>query len=89
MAQDQTNIILRKLEREKRARKEAEQLLEEKSLELFHSYQELEKTNEGHQSRLQILNKFSIAITQIETIDELGWYVAREVVGQLGFSDCV
>ncbi len=89
MLKAETEALARKLNREKRARKEAEQLLEAKSLELFRINKQLEKTNEGHQSRLQILNKFAIAITKIETIEELGWYVAREVVGQLGFTDCV
>ena len=83
------NIDKLRYEREKQARQEAEKLLEEKSLELYRLNENLSKTNEGHQNRLRILNEFAIAVTEIKTIDQLGWYVAREVVGKLGFIDCV
>ncbi len=83
------NIDKLRYEREKQARKEAERLLEAKSLELYKLNESLSRSNEGHQQRLHILNEFAIAVTELKTIDELGWYVAKEVVGKLGFTDCV
>lgn len=41
------------------------------------------------QQRLQILNKFAQNLIQLSTRSELIWYVVEEVVGQLGFIDCV
>ena len=38
---------------------------------------------------LRILYEFSASLIQIQDIDELLWHVARKVVGQLGFEDCV
>ncbi|MEO1715142.1 MAG: PAS domain S-box protein, partial [Bacteroidota bacterium] len=40
-------ILKRKIERERRARKQAEAILEQKALELFHANQELQTLNEG------------------------------------------
>ncbi|MEM1245814.1 MAG: hybrid sensor histidine kinase/response regulator, partial [Acidobacteriota bacterium] len=45
--------IKRRLEREKAARREAEQLLEEKSRELYHVNEELKATLEGLEVRIQ------------------------------------
>ncbi|RKE02134.1 ATP-binding protein [Marinifilum flexuosum] len=41
----ETDLLIRKIEREKQARKQAEKLLEEKSLELYESNQKLKKLN--------------------------------------------
>ncbi len=38
---------------------------------------------------LRILYEFSASLIQISDLDDLLWHVAREVVGQLGFEDCV
>lgn len=38
---------------------------------------------------LKVLNEFAISLMTIPTVDELLWHVAREVVGKLGFVDCV
>ncbi len=40
-------------------------------------------------TRLKILNDFAIKLISILTEKELAWYSAREVVGKLGFDDCV
>jgi PAS domain S-box-containing protein len=45
MNQDKVDILERALERQKKARKQAEKILEEKSLALFHASQELNKAN--------------------------------------------
>lgn len=45
MSQEKVDILERALERQKKARKQAEKILEEKSLELFHASQELNKAN--------------------------------------------
>lgn len=45
MDQDKVEILERALERQKKARKEAENILEEKSLALFHASEELNKAN--------------------------------------------
>ncbi len=82
-------ILKRKLAREQRARHEAEALLEEKSAALYEAKKTLEASNAGKEQYLQILADFALAITEIETVDQLVWYVARKVVGRLGFSDCV
>ncbi|MBO6504459.1 MAG: response regulator [Kordiimonadaceae bacterium] len=85
----EAELLKRKLAREQRARHEAEVLLEEKSAALYEAKQSLEASNAGKEQYLQILADFALAITEIETVDELAWYVARKVVGRLGFSDCV
>lgn len=41
-----------------------------------------------HQA-LRVLNAFAIDLMKIPSKAELAWYVAREVVAQLGFADCV
>ena len=38
---------------------------------------------------LKIINDFAVELIAIPTKGELAWYVAREVVGNLGFIDCV
>lgn len=38
---------------------------------------------------LRILNKFAVSLIEISSLDDLYWFVAKEVVGQLGFVDCV
>ncbi len=40
-------------------------------------------------SRLKVLNRFAIDLIAIPSEFDLFWYVAREVVGKLGFVDCV
>lgn len=82
-------LLERKLAREQRARHEAEVLLEEKSAALYEAKQSLEASNAGKEQYLQILADFALALTQIDSVDQLAWYVARKVVGRLGFSDCV
>ncbi len=82
-------ILERKLARELRARHEAEVILEEKSAALYQAKKNLEASNAGKGLYLQVLADFALAITQIESVEELAWYVARKVVGRLGFADCV
>lgn len=82
-------LLKRKLNREQLARREAESLLEEKSAALYQAKKHLEDANAGKAQYLQVLADFALAITQIHSVDELAWYVARKVVGRLGFSDCV
>ena len=49
----------------------------------------------GKQATLQlekhyaILNKFARALCSISDEEQLAWYVAQEVVGRMGFADCV
>jgi PAS domain S-box-containing protein len=38
---------------------------------------------------LRVLNSFAVSLIQITNADDLAWYVAKEVVGRLGFVDCV
>lgn len=38
---------------------------------------------------LKVINSFALRLISIPTRQELVWYVAREVVGRLGFDDCV
>ncbi|WP_395006288.1 EAL domain-containing protein [Undibacterium sp.] len=40
-------------------------------------------------SSLNILSEFAIALLRLRTRDEVLWYTANEVVGQMGFEDCV
>jgi PAS domain S-box-containing protein len=42
-----------------------------------------------HRASLKILNDFAIEMFSIADETELAWHVAREVVGKLGFVDCV
>ena len=86
---DNAGISARKLVRERAARLEAEKLLEAKSAELYLANQSLEAANSGKERYLNVLSDFAFMITKITSIDELCWYVAREVVGRLGFADCV
>lgn len=84
-----TYRLERKLERELKARSEAERLLEVKSRELYQSKRELEDAHRRKEVFLQVLNRFALALTGIDTEEDLVWYVAREVVAKLGFDDCV
>jgi len=84
-----SGIAERKLARERAARLEAEKLLEAKSAELYLANQSLEAANSGKERYLNVLSDFAFMITKITSVDELCWYVAREVVGRLGFADCV
>ena len=38
---------------------------------------------------LKVINQFAIKLISIANKNELAWYLAREVVGKLGFVDCV
>ncbi|MFZ6818664.1 EAL domain-containing protein [Undibacterium sp. Ji22W] len=40
-------------------------------------------------SLLNILSEFAIALLRLRTREEVLWYTANEVVGQMGFDDCV
>ena len=39
--------------------------------------------------QIQTFNRFVRALTNIENEEDLAWYVAKEVVGKMGFVDCV
>ncbi|WP_417456740.1 ATP-binding protein [Kordiimonas sp.] len=41
------------------------------------------------EEQFRILNSFAVSLIQITNIEDLAWYVAKEVVGRLGFVDCV
>lgn len=41
------------------------------------------------ETQLRILNEFAVSMIKIASQDDLVWYVAKEVVGRLGFVDCV
>jgi len=44
---------------------------------------------ESDRTSLKVLNDFAIELIRIADKGQLAWYVAREVVGALGFMDCV
>jgi PAS domain S-box-containing protein len=44
---------------------------------------------ERHKSVLRVINAFAVDLIAIPTKEDLAWYIAREVVGKLGFKDCV
>ncbi len=44
---------------------------------------------EGKTSLFRTINDFAVRLLTIPTQAELVWYVAREVVGRMGFDDCV
>lgn len=44
---------------------------------------------ESDRTSLKVLNDFAIALNRIADNNQLAWYVARDVVGALGFVDCV
>jgi len=54
---DEIDILRRRLEREKRARKEAERVLELKSLELFNANEELKKVNSHLEEEVELRNR--------------------------------
>jgi len=56
------------------------------------SYEELNRIVadlEAKRALLATINDFALKLLGIPTANELAWYVAREVVGRLGFVDCV
>lgn len=55
---------------------------EEERVELVNTIQERE-------AQLRILNDFAVSLIQIASLEDLYWYVAKEVVARLGFVDCV
>ncbi len=81
--------LTRQLERERTARKEAEHLLEEKSIALFASNSNLQQLNANKEASLHVLGSFAIAITTMVDEIDVVWYLAKEVVAKLGFIDCV
>ena len=96
-------ILKRKLERTLLARKEAEKLLEKKSLELYDSNEELKELNnkleilveertkelKSNEKYLKKLNQFATSVLKQNTINEIVWEVIRLVIKDLGFEDCV
>ncbi|MEM7544844.1 MAG: ATP-binding protein [Pseudomonadota bacterium] len=50
---------------------------------------EAEDALEARESMFRIFNRFAIDIMAIDNEADLMWHVARQVVGRLGFSDCV
>ncbi|NVJ96683.1 MAG: response regulator [Alphaproteobacteria bacterium] len=83
------DIFRRKYGRERQAREEAEHLLEAKSRELYRSRGQLDAAYRENMKFLSVLSGFASAITSITSEHDLVWYTAREVVGRLGFVDCV
>lgn len=41
------------------------------------------------EEQFRILNSFAVSLIQITNVEDLAWYVAKEVVARLGFVDCV
>ena len=41
------------------------------------------------ETQLRILHEFAVSLIKISSAEDLAWYVAKEVVGRLGFVDCV
>lgn len=41
------------------------------------------------QEHLRVLNDFAVSLISLRSAEDLFWYVAKEVVGRLGFVDCV
>ena len=44
---------------------------------------------EKNEAYLRVINRFAADLINIRTMHDLAWHVAREVVGNLGFVDCV
>lgn len=49
----------------------------------------LNDENVGDRSSLKVLNTFAVELIRITDEEDLAWFVAREVVGELGFPECV
>jgi len=43
----------------------------------------------GERSVLKAINRFAVEIMSISTRSDLFWYAAKEVVGEMGFVDCI
>ena len=71
MATVSTLQLQHRVEREQRARREAERLLEVKSLELYRSKKQLEAVNANKEAYLKVLGQFALALTEIDTEDDL------------------
>jgi len=96
-------ILKRKFERALLARKEAEKLLEKKSLELYASNQELKNLNinleklveerteelKSNEKYLKAVNQFATSILKHNTIDEIVWEVINLVIHDMELDDCV
>lgn len=50
---------------------------------------ELLRGIQSKEEQLRILHEFAVSLIQISSADDLAWYVAKEVVGRMGFLDCV
>ena len=48
-----------------------------------------EKTGASNAQMLRTLNTFAVDLMSIPSVEDLFWYVAQNVVGKLGFVDCV
>ena len=49
----------------------------------------VDRTGPEHASTLRTLNAFAVDIISIPNVEDLFWYVARNVVGRLNFVDCI
>ena len=49
----------------------------------------LPETRSKDLSRSDLINEFAIKMVSVINAQELAWFVAREIVGSLGYEDCV
>lgn len=74
-------VLQRQLERERKRREKAEQLLEDKSRELYASYQELERAHEA----LQASQEERLVSEKMSSLETLAAGVAHEINNPIGF----
>jgi len=93
---DDLDRLLRRAERERRARKEAERLLEERSLALYHSSQKLRLELDRNQRYLDTVQTVMVALDgegRISMINRKGCellaYEERELLGRNWFETCL
>ncbi|MEQ6120258.1 ATP-binding protein [Reichenbachiella sp. MALMAid0571] len=95
LLKDKINQLERRIERERKARKNAEKILESKSLQLYSSNQTLELVNKQLENQLernkqfiQAINDFSGYLVGKSNLQEIASIITEKLISKYDLEDC-